>query len=56
MVVGDVLTNPDAAEEASVNGVGTIEGVIYTRGDFDVNGGAGNLNVNGGVWSGKKPS
>lgn len=54
VVVGDVLTNPDAAEEASVNGVGTIEGVIYTRGDFDVNGGAGNLNVNGGVWSGEE--
>lgn len=54
VVVGDVLTNPNAAEEASVNGVGTIEGIIYTRGEFDVNGGAGNLNVNGGVWAGEE--
>ena len=52
LVVGDVLTDPDNTSDSTINGVGTIEGCIYATGNFDVNGGAGNLNVNGGVWAG----
>lgn len=54
VVVGDVLTDPDNTEDAIINGNGQIEGLIYTRGKFRINGGAGNLNVNGGVWAGEE--
>lgn len=52
VVVGNVITNPDASYDATINGNGQIEGAIYTRGEFRINGGGGNLNVNGGVWAG----
>ena len=52
VVVGDVLTDPDTTEETIINGVGHIEGAIYTTDDFRVNGGGNRLNVNGGVWAG----
>lgn len=52
VVVGDVLTNPAGTFDAEINGNGTIDGCIYTLGTFEVNGGGGGLNVNGGVWSG----
>lgn len=54
VVVGDVITNPDATYDATINGNGIVEGAIYTRGEFRINGGAGNLNVNGGVWAGEE--
>jgi hypothetical protein len=54
LVVGDVITNPDDTSDATINGNGEIEGVIYTRGEFDINGGGGNLNINGGVWAGEE--
>ena len=54
VVVGDVITNPNDIQDATINGSGQIEGAIYTRGTFRVNGGAGNLNVNGGVWAGEE--
>lgn len=54
VVVGDVITNPDVTYDATINGNGIVEGAIYTRGEFRVNGGAGNLNVNGGVWAGEE--
>lgn len=54
LVVGDVLTNPDNVEDLSINGSGEIYGVIYTRGEFIVNGGAGGLNIYGGVWAGEE--
>ena len=54
VVVGDVITNPGTEENTTINGNGQIDGVIYTRGDFNVNGGGGNLNVNGGVWAGQE--
>ncbi|MFH1577874.1 MAG: pilus assembly PilX N-terminal domain-containing protein [Candidatus Omnitrophota bacterium] len=52
VVVGDVVTNPGAVEDLTINGNGQIEGIIYTRGQFRINGGGGNLNVDGGVWAG----
>jgi len=52
VVVGDVINTPDVEEEAIINGNGQIQGAIYTRGTFRVNGGGGNLNIDGGVWSG----
>lgn len=52
VVVGDVLTNPSAAEDTIINGNGQVAGAIYTTGDFRVNGGGNGLNVDGGVWAG----
>ncbi len=52
VVVGNVLTNPNAEEDTTINGNGQVAGVIYTTGDFVVNGGGGGLNVDGGVWAG----
>lgn len=53
VVVGDVINDPDETEDATINGNGTIEGAIYTRGEFRINGGGGaDLNVNGGIWAG----
>lgn len=54
VVVGDVLTDPDATEDATLNGNGTVDGAIYTRGTFRINGGGGQLNVAGGVWAGEE--
>jgi hypothetical protein len=52
IVVGDVLNNPSATFDATINGNGQIDGCIYTLGQFRINGGGGGLNVNGGVWAG----
>lgn len=52
VVVGDVITDPDDTQDATINGSGIVDGVIYTRGTFRVNGGGQVLNVNGGVWAG----
>ncbi|MDD4954471.1 MAG: hypothetical protein PHP17_00310 [Candidatus Omnitrophica bacterium] len=54
VVVGDVITNPDVTYDATINGNGTVDGAIYTRGEFRVNGGGGQLNVDGGVWAGEE--
>ncbi len=54
VVVGDVITNPAGTYDASINGNGQVNGVIYTLGTFSVNGGGGGLNVSGGVWSGEE--
>ena len=52
VVVGNVLTDPTATEDTTINGRGTIDGPMYTRGTFNVNGGGGQLNVKGGIWAG----
>ena len=52
VVVGNVLTDPNAMEDTTLNGNGQVAGVIYTTGDFRVNGGGNGLNVDGGVWAG----
>lgn len=51
VVVGDVLTDPSGGADSTINGNGSIAGCIYTLGEFTVNGGGGNLNIDGGVWS-----
>ncbi|MFC1514759.1 hypothetical protein ACFL5X_02550 [Candidatus Omnitrophota bacterium] len=54
VVAGDVITDPDATEDASIVGSGRIEGAIYTRGELNVNGGgATGLAVDGGIWAGE---
>lgn len=53
VVAGDVITNPSGTYDATINGNGKIEGVIYTRGSFRVNGGGSGLNIDGGVWAGE---
>jgi len=52
VVVGNVLTDPNATEDTTINGNGQIDGAIYTTGDFRINGGGNGLNVTGGVWAG----
>lgn len=53
VVVGNVLTDPAAeGEDAILNGNGQVEGVIYTTGQFRINGGGGNLNISGAILSG----
>jgi hypothetical protein len=54
VVVGDVLTNPGAVEDTTVDGNGQVNGCIYTRGKFRVNGGGNRLTVYGGVWAGEE--
>lgn len=54
VVVGDVVTNPENIEDLSVNGCGEIDGVVYTRGDFVINGGAGGINIYGAVYAGEE--
>lgn len=54
VVAGDVITNPDDTSDATINGNGEIDGVVYTLGEFRINGGGGGLNVNGGVWAGEE--
>ncbi len=54
VVAGDVITSPDEVYDATINGNGLIEGAIYTRGIFRINGGGSGLNVNGGVWGGQE--
>ncbi len=52
VVVGDVITDPFAVEDTTINGNGQVAGAIYSRGDFRVTGGGNGLNVNGSVWAG----
>ena len=52
VVVGNVLTDPTAEEDTTINGNGQIQGAIYTTGNFRINGGGNRLNVTGGVWAG----
>ncbi len=52
VVAGDVITNPSADPvDTTINGNGTIDGCVYTYGDFRINGGGQGLGVTGGVWA-----
>lgn len=56
VVAGDVTTNPDDEnfEDVDIVGEGQIDGVIYTLGELNVNGGGSEgLDVNGGIWAGE---
>jgi len=54
IVVGDVITNPSGTYDAEIVGEGSLDGVLYTLGEFDVNGGGSTgFDVNGGVWAGQ---
>ena len=56
VVAGDVTTNPDDEnfEDVDIVGEGQIDGVIYTLGELNVNGGGTEgLDVNGGIWAGE---
>jgi hypothetical protein len=53
IVVGDVLPVPPETtdSDSTLNGNGTVEGCVYSLGEFRINGGGNTgLNINGGVW------
>jgi hypothetical protein len=50
VVAGDVITNLDVEADTTINGNGSIDGCVYTLGDFRINGGGNGLGVTGGVW------
>ena len=55
VVAGDVITNleDEEFEDVAIVGEGEIEGVIYTLGELDINGGGTNgLEIDGGAWAG----
>lgn len=52
VVAGDIITDYNETDDMIINGNGQVNGVIYTRGEFRVNGGAGNINIDGGVICG----
>jgi hypothetical protein len=52
VVAGDVITNPSSdPADTTINGNGTIDGCVYTYGDFKIHGGGNGLGVTGGVWA-----
>ncbi len=51
VVAGDVLTDPSGGADSTINGKGTIDGCVYTLGDFRINGGGNGLGILGGVWA-----
>jgi len=52
LVVGNVLTDPNVTSDTTITGNVTVNGCIYSTGEFELKGGGGALNVNGGVWAG----
>jgi hypothetical protein len=54
VVVGNVLTDPEDTGDSTINGNGDVRGCIYSTGKFNINGGGGDLNVDGGVWAGSE--
>jgi len=52
VVAGDVITDPSVESvDTTINGNGTIDGCVYTYGDFRINGGGNGLGITGGVWA-----
>ena len=47
-----ILVDENVSPAVTMTGNATIEGIIYARGTFEVDGGGQNLNVNGGVFAG----
>lgn len=50
VVVGNVVTDPSGSADTTINGNGTIDGCVYTLGNFRINGGGNGLGVTGCVW------
>jgi len=51
-VGGFFVVGGEVTYDATIRGNVSVDGCIYTRGNFTVKGGGNSLNVNGGVWSG----
>lgn len=51
VVAGNVITSESGSADTTINGNGTIDGCVYTLGDFRINGGGNGLGVTGGVWA-----
>jgi len=49
VVAGNVITDSTGAN-TTMDGKATIDGCVYTLGDFRINGGGSGLGVTGGVW------
>jgi len=52
LVVGNILTDPEVIIDTTITGNITVNGSIYTTGNFTIKGGGNSLNVDGGVWAG----
>ena len=52
LVVGNVLTDPNVTTDTEITGNVTVNGCIYSTGEFELKGGGNSLNVNGGIWAG----
>jgi hypothetical protein len=52
LVVGNILTNPEVIVDTSLKGNITVNGCIYTTGQFTAKGGGNAMNVTGGIWAG----
>lgn len=52
-VYGFFVVGGEAICDVTIVGNVSVNGCIYTRGDFTVKGGGGALNISGGVWSGE---
>ena len=50
IVAGNVITDSTGAN-TTMDGKATIDGCVYTLGDFRINGGGNGLGVTGGVWA-----
>ena len=46
MTPGFIYPLGEIVDDTVINGNGTIDGVVYTLGEFRINSGGGNLNVN----------
>ncbi len=52
-VHGFFVVGGEAIYDATMNGTVSVDGCIYTKGDFTVLGGGGTMNVTGGIWVGQ---
>lgn len=52
VVGGFFVAGGEVTYNATISGNVNVEGCIYTRGNFTINGGGNSLNVEGGVWTG----
>lgn len=52
LVVGNILTNPEVIVDTELKGNITVNGCIYTTGQFTAKGGGNVMNVMGGIWAG----